>query len=344
MTHLVLLIHGVNGYATDLEYIQERIKSVSNTIVEAPTCNQGYTHSGIQAGAERYFNWLKNYCTINDIQELSILGHSLGGLYARYLVGLLFKEEWIPLKLKPKYFICLSTPHLPIRYYDRFFPKAVSSVVARWLIGKSGAEMLMIDTHKNTFSIADRFRKSGTSGRDMDVPTVPLLVKLCDTEFIQGLASFEKLVCYANIRHDPVVNYANAALSRFDYCNKQAYLQFKNVDLPHIFLHKDPIDLEFVPEDVDEELLIRLGSLAWTRYGIIPSRPILAHADMVIKFKYSKFILGSIVNDTGTRSLTILLCCFIQNRPLCCQWIPIAPYSSTYNINFFMIVYDVVST
>jgi hypothetical protein len=276
----------VNGYAEDLEYIQRRIQGISqNMIVVVPTCNQGSTHSGIEEGAKKYFYWIKKYYT-TDIKEISIIGHSLGGLYARFLVGLLYQHNFIPQILKPKVFISLSTPHLPLRFYDRFVHPKVSRILANALIGKSGAEMLMVDASSKSRSLADRIK--GIEKQQSSL--IPMMVRLCEDEFIIGLQCFEKLICYANIRHDPVVNYGNACLSPFDYCNKQANQEFKDVDLPHIFHHD--VDINSVSEvdsstslGDDEDLLFRLGNLPWNRYGIIPSRPIVAHADMVNKFK-----------------------------------------------------------
>jgi hypothetical protein len=285
MAHLIVLIHGVNGYASDLDYIKERIQKISpSLVVIAPTCNQGQTHSGIEDGAKRYYHWIKNYCINNNVDEISIIGHSLGGLYARCLVGLLFQGNWIPENLKPRYFISLSTPHLPLRYYDRFVPSAVSSAIANCLIGKSGQEMLMLDTQTQGRSFADRF-KCHPKESQSELPEVPILVRLCDKPYLDGLAAFQKLICYANIRHDPVVNYANAALTRFDYCNKRADKLFKSVELPHIFIDDRDEEIDETSTEMEDRLLQQLACLPWERYGIIPSRAILAHADMVNKFK-----------------------------------------------------------
>jgi hypothetical protein len=296
--HLVLLIHGVNGYADDLEYIENKIKDISNSVVVVtPICNQGSTHSGIEDGAERYYQWFKEYSSQNTVTELSIIGHSLGGLYARFLIGLLYKRKWIPGRLKANLFISLSTPHLPIRLYDRFVYPKLSGAVAKALIGKTGAEMLMIDSTSQSQSFADLFK----GNQKNDVSSLPMLIRLCEEEFIKGLECFSKLICYANIKYDPVVNYGNACLTRNDYCTKQANLQFRGEELPHIFQHF-VTEMEYDNREDAVENLLRLGNLPWLRFGIVPSRAIVAHADMINKFKYSQLIIGN-----GAKNMEIKL-------------------------------------
>jgi hypothetical protein len=97
----------------------------------APTINQGKrTHDGIEEGALRYQTWLLklmkavpsidkvrererlvSYITNNltTISKISIIGHSLGGLYARCLVGKLYGDGILPLILKPMTLIALAT-------------------------------------------------------------------------------------------------------------------------------------------------------------------------------------------------------------------------------------------
>ncbi|KAJ2993270.1 hypothetical protein HDV02_002514 [Globomyces sp. JEL0801] len=224
--HLVVLIHGVNGKGTDFDYIATEIKLTANDTldVQQPLCNQG-------------------------------VSHSLGGIYARCLVGLLHHHQIIPKVLTPIYFIALSAPHITP---DWHMGKTLNAKALKLIIGQSGKDLATTDA----------------IGSDND----PILLELSKPHYTNT---------YANIRSDPVVEYGNANLTRYHYCNHKAKLKFKDVKLPYVFEHEDPIEL--IPQhqinSIQDEMLNNLMCLPWTRYAIIPSRPILAHADMIVRFK-----------------------------------------------------------
>ncbi|KAI8895026.1 putative serine esterase-domain-containing protein [Globomyces pollinis-pini] len=265
--HLVVLIHGVNGKGTDFDYIATEIKLTANDTldVQQPLCNQGVSHDGIKICAERYLHWIQNYIELNPhIDSISFIGHSLGGIYARCLVGLLHHHQIIPKVLTPIYFIALSAPHITP---DWHMGKTLNAKALKLIIGQSGKDLATTDA----------------IGSDND----PILLELSKPHYTNVLLLFTKIMTYANIRSDPVVEYGNANLTRYHYCNHKAKLKFKDVKLPYVFEHEDPIEL--IPQhqinSIQDEMLNNLMCLPWTRYAIIPSRPILAHADMIVRFK-----------------------------------------------------------
>ena len=130
-----------------------------------------------------------------------MVGYSLGGLVARYAVGLLFQQGLFDAgRVAPVNFVTFATPHLGVRtpaagWHNRFW----NAVGARTL-SASGRQMFIID----------RFRGTGR----------PLLAVLADPAavFHQGLARFRNRVLYANIVNDRVRVTAPHARPRADEC------------------------------------------------------------------------------------------------------------------------------
>ena len=97
-----------------------------------------------------------------------------------------------------------------------------------------------------------------------------------DSLYLDPLLHFKRLITYANVKDDPVINYGNAALAYKDLCPKEIQKRYKDHPKPHIF-HHDPESV--VKDDLpgvnkakmpDEMMMDRLSSLPWIRYGIIP--------------------------------------------------------------------------
>jgi hypothetical protein len=138
--HLVVLIHGLDGFSSDMEYIATRLKDRYPEPIRtlSPECNHGRTYDGIMNGATRILHCVKNEIKRGDIKYLSIIGHSLGGLYARCLVGLLSKEEIVPNLVTPVNFITMATPHLGSREHAKILGEKFTSLVVGSAIGLTG--------------------------------------------------------------------------------------------------------------------------------------------------------------------------------------------------------------
>jgi triacylglycerol esterase/lipase EstA (alpha/beta hydrolase family) len=138
--HVVVLIHGLDGYNTDLEYIASKLRKRHPYTLQTftPTCNHGKTYDGIMNGAKRIRNELYQFLERIDAKYLSIVGHSLGGLYGRCLAGLLFEDKVIPDKMKPLNYISLATPHLGSRAHAKIMGERFTSIVVGAVIGQTG--------------------------------------------------------------------------------------------------------------------------------------------------------------------------------------------------------------
>jgi predicted lipoprotein with Yx(FWY)xxD motif len=100
--HVIFLVHGHKGLATDLKYLHTRIESLVASkdekhfvLVHSSRCNEGKTDDGIQRGGERLAQemhrfihlQLQNMQPVPKEVTLSVVGNSLGGLYSRYAVA-----------------------------------------------------------------------------------------------------------------------------------------------------------------------------------------------------------------------------------------------------------------
>jgi hypothetical protein len=69
---------------------------------------------------------------------LSLIGHSLGGIYARCVAGLLLRKGLIPSKVIPLNFITLATPHLGSREHSKILGNRFTSLLVGSVVGQTG--------------------------------------------------------------------------------------------------------------------------------------------------------------------------------------------------------------
>jgi hypothetical protein len=131
------------------------------------------------------------------IKKISVIGYSLGGLVARYAVGLLHSKGWFN-KVEPMNFTTFATPHLGVRtpllgYHNHWW-----NVLGARLLSMSGRQLFTIDSFRDT-------------GR-------PLLSVLADPDsiFIQALAKFKHRSLYCNIVNDRSAVYYTTGIAKTD--------------------------------------------------------------------------------------------------------------------------------
>lgn len=182
-----------------------------------PKSNSGnFTYDGIELGAERVTHEIESFLEKleregKQIKKLSIVGYSLGGLVARYAIGLLFSRGWFS-RLEPTNFTTFATPHLGVR-------TPVSGVGGRFFnlfgsrtLSTSGRQLFIIDTFRDTKR--------------------PILAILADPSsiFIQALSQFKNRVLYSNIINDRSAPYYTTSISS---TNPFTNLETLNVNYLH---------------------------------------------------------------------------------------------------------------
>lgn len=163
-------------------------------IILACRSNPGsLTYDGVEVGAERVAKEIEDMLEELErdgykITRFSIVGYSLGGLVARYAVGLLYHKGYFE-KITPVNFTTFVTPHLGVRTPLRGYQNHLWNVLGARTLSKSGRQLFMIDKFRGT----ER----------------PLLSVLADPDsiFIAALRQFQRRSLYTNIVNDRYVGH-----------------------------------------------------------------------------------------------------------------------------------------
>ncbi|KAK6513539.1 hypothetical protein TWF281_005162 [Arthrobotrys megalospora] len=204
--HLVVLVHGLWGNPSHMEFLAESLKSRyddSQLIVHVAARNSGnYTYDGIELGGERLAAEIEELLEdLSDkgviIRKFSIAGYSLGGLVSRYVVGVLYAKGIFD-KITPVNFTTFASPHLGVRTPKLGIHNHIWNVVGARTLSASGRQLFTID----------RFRDTKR----------PLLAILADKDlaFWKALSSFKNKVLYANIINDRSTTFFTSGISKFD--------------------------------------------------------------------------------------------------------------------------------
>lgn len=161
-----------------------------------------YTYDGIETGGERVAHEIEETMEAlekegHKITKLSVVGYSLGGLIARYAIGLLNSQGWLD-KVQPVNFTTFASPHVGVRTPLKGIRGHIWNELGARTVSMSGQQLFMVDSFRDT-------------GR-------PLLSVLADPEsiFIQGLKKFKNRCIYANIVNDRSTVFYSTALSKVD--------------------------------------------------------------------------------------------------------------------------------
>ncbi|KAK7207167.1 putative serine esterase-domain-containing protein [Myxozyma melibiosi] len=165
--------------------------------------NEGYlTYDGIDMCGEKVAleieQALDNYERQGiRINKISITGYSLGGLMARYAIGLLY-QRGIFKKVTPVNFTTFCTPHIGVRAPGKGLPTTIFNTCIPRTFSATGRQLFQIDK----FSTFDR----------------PLMSLLADKSsiFYHALLLFSNHALYANIVNDRRTSWFTAGISHTD--------------------------------------------------------------------------------------------------------------------------------
>eukprot|EP01103_Thecamoeba_quadrilineata_P013707 TRINITY_DN3887_c0_g1_i2.p1 TRINITY_DN3887_c0_g1~~TRINITY_DN3887_c0_g1_i2.p1 ORF type:complete len:381 (-),score=53.73 TRINITY_DN3887_c0_g1_i2:170-1312(-) len=269
-THLLVLVHGLNGHFTQMNYFEKRINQVYNgdIIVLKSACNStGFfsTADGIDVGGTRLCAEIKQIIKeYPSLVDFSILGNSLGGLYSRYCIGHLFSGP-DPINLKPKLFITTVSPHLGVRETLGYYQSFGLGLIFR----------LYSDFHRT----ASQLMLS-----DVTLSNKPLLVEMSepDSVYMNSLALFEDRILFANYLYDYLVPYCTSAIVPYlpTHHATESGKDFSS-KYPHVVgLHIDPQDMDiesaadgqpsfFAKDSLESRMIINLRKLSWKRVDIL---------------------------------------------------------------------------
>ncbi|CAL1395652.1 unnamed protein product [Linum trigynum] len=321
-THLVIMVNGIIGSAQNWKFAAKQFLKRYPRDVVVHCSERNYatlTLDGVDIMGDRLADEVLSVIERHpSLKKISFIGHSLGGLIARYAVGKLYgvepkkevgqdnaerKNEAVVARekssegefsgkiagLEPINFITSATPHLGSRWHKQVPMFCGSSVLEKtaarlaWLLGRSGRHLFLTDG-------------------DKDKP--PLLLQMVrDTEdlrFMSALHSFKRRVAYANARFDSLVGWSTSSLRRRQELPKRRHLK-RDDNYPHI-VRMDPSKTSSPPEvipdtkdngrediDMEEEMLRSLTKMSWERVDVSFSgsrQRIFAHNTIQVKSKW----------------------------------------------------------
>ena len=206
-THLFVLVHGLGGTPEDLSCLERGVlkRAGSSALVLKPGCNlAARSFDGVPNGARRVAEEIQAVARAYkaSLRTVSLVGNSLGGLYARHCAAQLYDPETRTIAgLVPDTYLTTATPHLgvgPFGYLG-YFPSPVRALGAR-AMGATTRQLLLLDGDDDVE--AD------------DAETGPLLLRMADpsSEYVAALGAFKRRCAYANATNDFLVAYETASL------------------------------------------------------------------------------------------------------------------------------------
>ncbi|KAK3029127.1 hypothetical protein RJ639_038832 [Escallonia herrerae] len=315
-THLVVMVNGIIGSAQNWRFAAKQFvkKYPSDVIVHsiASSLTSDALTSVIRAGSEsnsamltfdgvdvmgkrladEVLSVIKRH---PDLQKISFIGHSLGGLVARYAIAKLYGQESTrktcqdgechldaskdscpeeKLKgniagLEPVNFITSASPHLGSRGHKQvpvfcgFYTMEKVASRTSWFLGRTGKNLFLTDT---------------------DGGKPPLLLQMVsdceDLQFMSALRSFKRRVAYANARFDHLVGWSTSSLRRRNELPKRhqlsrhdKYPHIVNVEAAESAGSQQEISLDgqvngYNTDEMEETMLRALTKLSWERVDV----------------------------------------------------------------------------
>jgi hypothetical protein len=255
--HLVVLLHGLQAKPTQMQPIADaltraaapagvRVHLLLPDAVATTFWAPRATFSGIDVGGQALAAAIVQYATAQGLPRetrLSFVGHSLGGLYARFAIGCFEALGWFAptrgvleattARFRPGHYVSLATPHLgaskdpaSLGGLHRLLAGALSAHVFQ----RTGHQIGLLDGGAaaqdpmpsealagglGALTAAELGRVvGGANERRGRADRVPLLVEMSapGSVHMQGLRRFTSHTLYANIRDDIQVGYTSAAI------------------------------------------------------------------------------------------------------------------------------------
>ncbi|KAI0134720.1 putative serine esterase-domain-containing protein [Xylariales sp. AK1849] len=204
--HLCVLVHGLWGNPNHMQSIAKALRAQYTEdqlyLLLARRNTGSFTYDGIERGGERVCLEIEEELAAvksqgGNITKLSVVGYSLGGLVARYAVGLLGARGVFD-QVEPINFTTFASPHLGVRTPLRGWHNTVWNVLGARTLSMSGKQLFTTDEFRDTEK--------------------PLLAVMADPDsiFMSSLAQFKRRILYANVVNDMSVVYYTAGIAKTD--------------------------------------------------------------------------------------------------------------------------------
>ncbi|XP_042442388.1 uncharacterized protein LOC122027472 isoform X1 [Zingiber officinale] len=299
-THLVVMVNGIVGSAANWKYAAKQFvkKHPVDIMVHCSESNYGtLTFHGVDVMGERLAKEVISIVASKPfLQKISFVGHSLGGLIARYAIGILYEKtvpkcileehgacEYHPVVaksvdekikgkiagLEPMNFITFATPHLGSRLHKQIplfhgsYKLEKMAYRTCWIFRRSGKHLFL---------------------KDHDNGKLPLLVQMVsdcgDLRFMSALLSFKRRVAYSNVCFDFIVGRKTSSIRREHELPKRQDFMI-NSQYPHIIYVEKPTTVD-VPQmnfpattkelktisDMEDAMIDGLNRVPWERVDV----------------------------------------------------------------------------
>jgi pimeloyl-ACP methyl ester carboxylesterase len=293
--HLVVLIHGLNGSEHDFDNMCAELSPPPPSpphqyALLSCSSNNRSTLDGIEKGAVRLWREILEFEKTSTVRltHCSFVGHSLGGLYARYVIQLLADCDFFS-RVIPVVFATFATPHLGVRRPQTgMFAIAFQGFIrlSGETVSRTAAELCLED------------------------PEPRLLHRMASEPFTRALGLFSRRLVYANVQSDFQVLHATASiLPRSPYGGRTKTSTKTSTRFPSLVQWSLDNCKRSVPaESADDfalsdprraelaDMLSKLNALSWERYDtvfatlfaheqIISKRAFMAGRDVLVHFK-----------------------------------------------------------
>ncbi|KAL5847145.1 hypothetical protein ACOSQ3_010669 [Xanthoceras sorbifolium] len=299
-THLVVMVNGIIGSAQNWKYSAKQFlrKYPNDIVVHCSQCNSSLlTFDGVDVMGERLADEVISVIKRHPgVQKISFIGHSLGGLVARYAIARLYERDVTGelrqgngeyrndesgdrcqkekfkgkiAGLEPMNFITSASPHLGSRGHKQVPAfcglHTLEKVAARtsWFLGRTGKHLFLTDN---------------------DEGKPPLLVRMAsdrgDLKFLSALQAFRRRVAYANIRFDHLVGWSTSSLRHSLELPKRKQLKgygkyphIVNEEMAKTASPQRKVRLGTILNgsksmDMEEEMLRGLTTMSWERVDV----------------------------------------------------------------------------
>lgn len=217
--HIVVLVHGNNGSAADFDAMEAALLTKYGNrqlLIIKSKANEEDTSLGVEIGGTRLAKEVVEAVFEYDLSpavnsyKLSVIGHSLGGLYARYAIVQIM-DALSCLHVEYVDFVTICTPHLGSRRargpstMKNILRLGVHKVLASSIYGQTGIDLLLD---------AQEQQQGGVTGAETVASPRPLLEVMSDpsTEFVRSLRRFCNGTLVAMTDGDVVVPYPSASM------------------------------------------------------------------------------------------------------------------------------------
>ncbi|CAM0875026.1 unnamed protein product [Alopecurus aequalis] len=314
-THLVVTVNGIVGSADNWGYAAKHFikKHPEDVVVHCSGCNSATrTFDGVDVMGRRLAEEVISVVGCRpELEKISFVAHSLGGLVARYAIALLYENETATQTdcheeyekdvndacsnqptgrckiagLEPINFITFATPHLGTRSHKQMpllrgsYRLEKMAFGMSWIAGRSGKHLFL---------------------KDIEDEKPPLLLQMVtdygDLHFISALRSFKRRAVYSNICGDFIVGWRTSSIRRqHELPKKEDFVD--DGKYPHVVYVEKPKDQDVdfsdamiyqvkTTSEMEEVMLKSLNRIPWERVDVSFKKSrqrILAHSTIQVK-------------------------------------------------------------